>query len=78
MAREPVDVAGLVGPGRAPAERRHTDDASDVVPGERLGGGPREAHEGGFDRASPRVRRREPEDGLGASECLVDDSGIAV
>jgi hypothetical protein len=48
------------------------------VPGERLGGGPGEAGEGGFDRRRPWVRRRQPENGVGAGECLVHNRRVAV
>jgi hypothetical protein len=48
------------------------------VPVERLGGGSRKAGEGGFDRRRPRVRRRHPEDGIGAGKCLVHDRRVAM
>ena len=35
------------------------------MPAERLGGGPGEVGKGGFDRGRPRVRRRQPENGVG-------------
>jgi hypothetical protein len=72
------DVAGPAGPGRAPAECGYCDDAPDAVRLGGLGGGSREADEGGFNRSGLRVRRRQPEDGVGARECLVHDCGVPV
>jgi len=48
------------------------------VPVERLGGGPGEAGKGGFDRRRPPVRRRQPENGIGAGECLVHHRRVAM
>jgi hypothetical protein len=78
IASEPVTKPALPGPGRAAAEHGDSDDAPDVVPLERLGGGPGEADKGGFDGRRPRVQRRQPEDGIGAGECLVHNRRVAV
>jgi hypothetical protein len=48
------------------------------VPLERLGSGPGEVGEGGFDRGRPWVRRRQPEDGVGVGECLVHNRRVAM
>jgi hypothetical protein len=48
------------------------------VPLERLGGGPGEAGKGGFDRRRPSVRRRQPENGVGAGKCLVRNRRVAM
>jgi hypothetical protein len=48
------------------------------MPRERLGGGTREAGKGRFDRGRPRVRRCQPEHGVGVGEGLVDNRRVAV
>jgi hypothetical protein len=72
------DIAGTVCPGRAAAERGDANHALDAVPRERLSGGPREADERSFNRRRLRVGRRQPENGVGVGECLVDDRRVAV
>ena len=72
------DEASLGGPGRAAAEHGDSDDPPDAVPVERLGGGPGEAGKGGVDRRRPRVRRRQPENGVGAGKCLVRNRRVAM
>jgi hypothetical protein len=48
------------------------------VPLDRLGGGPGEVDERDFNRRRPGIRWREPEDGAGAGERLVDNGRVAV
>ncbi len=48
------------------------------MPVERLGGGPGEAGKGGIDRRRPRVQRDQPENGVGAAQCLVRNRRVAV
>jgi hypothetical protein len=45
---------------------------------ERRGRGPCEADEGIFNRRGLWIRRRQPEDGIGVAECLVDDRRVVV
>jgi hypothetical protein len=48
------------------------------MPPECLGGGPGETGKGGFDRRRQWVRRRQPENGIGAGECPVHNRRVAV
>src|SRR6266446_4535550 len=48
------------------------------MPLESFGRRPGEADIGGVDALSPRIRRREPEDCVGAGESRVDDGRVAV
>src|SRR5258708_33008535 len=78
IARGTVAKPARVGTGRAAAEHGVADDAPGAVPLERLGGGPGEAGKRGFDRRRPWVRRRQPENGVGAGECLVRNRRVAM
>ena len=72
------DVAGLAAQGvpRPSADTATTRPTPCLL--NASAAGPGEADEGGLDRRGPRVRRCQPEDGVGARECLVHDGRVAV